>query len=164
MKALTGLAACAAIAAAAPAWAQTAEDLGQLRRLPERFSEAWAQHDAQALAAIMSPDVDFVNVGAIWLHGPAFETYHDRILKGRFRASTNTPLETRVRVIRPDLAIVRWSWTIRGETLADGRIRLRRTVEGFRFTTLPPNAAQTYRLRGRQGSVSLRFDYVVPNG
>ncbi len=29
---------------------------------------------------------------------------------------------------------------------------------------LPPNEAQTYRLRGRRGRTSIRFDYVVPNG
>jgi hypothetical protein len=39
-----------------------------------------------------------------------------------------------------------------------------RTVRGFRFRQLPPNAAQTYRLRGTRGATVLRFDYVVPNG
>jgi hypothetical protein len=57
------------------------------------------------------------------------------------------------------------TWMSRFEgDLADGRIRLRRTVEGYRFTTLPPNAPQTYRLRGRKTLTSIRFDYVVPNG
>ena len=37
-------------------------------------------------------------------------------------------------------------------------------VEGFRFKELPPNAAQTYRERGRRQSTTLRFDYRVPNG
>jgi hypothetical protein len=45
-----------------------------------------------------------------------------------------------------------------------GRLRLPRLVEGFRFTTLPPQAAQTYRERGRRRSTTIRFDYVVPNG
>jgi len=48
--------------------------------------------------------------------------------------------------------------------LRAGRVKVRRTVQGFRFTTLPANAAQTYRLRGRKGTTSIRFDYVVPNG
>jgi hypothetical protein len=42
--------------------------------------------------------------------------------------------------------------------------RLPRTVRGFRFRELPPNAAQTYRLLGRRGATVVRFDYVVPNG
>ena len=45
-----------------------------------------------------------------------------------------------------------------------GRVRLPRKVAGFRFTNLPPDAAQTYRQRGRRGATTIRFDYVVPNG
>jgi hypothetical protein len=45
-----------------------------------------------------------------------------------------------------------------------GHVKLPRAVAGFTFTTLPPNAAQTYRLRGRKGTTTLRFDYRVPNG
>jgi len=45
-----------------------------------------------------------------------------------------------------------------------GRVRLPRKVAGFRFTDLPPDAAQTYRQRGRRGSTTIRFDYRVPNG
>jgi hypothetical protein len=45
-----------------------------------------------------------------------------------------------------------------------GRVRLPRNVAGFRFTSLPPNAAQTYRQRGRRGATTIRFDYRVPNG
>ena len=45
-----------------------------------------------------------------------------------------------------------------------GRVRLPRDVDGFAFTTLPPNAAQTYRERGRRRATTIRFDYRVPNG
>jgi hypothetical protein len=37
-------------------------------------------------------------------------------------------------------------------------------VASFTFTTLAPNAAQTYRERGRKRSKTIRFDYRVPNG
>ena len=40
----------------------------------------------------------------------------------------------------------------------------RRHVRGFHFTQLPPDAAQTYRLRGIDGERTIRFAYVVPNG
>ena len=39
-----------------------------------------------------------------------------------------------------------------------------RSVAGFAFVTLRPDAAQTYRERGRKGSTTIRFDYLVPNG
>jgi hypothetical protein len=45
-----------------------------------------------------------------------------------------------------------------------GRLELPRAVAGFAFTTLPANAAQTYRERGRRRTTTIRFDYRVPNG
>ena len=45
-----------------------------------------------------------------------------------------------------------------------GHVKLPQEVAGFTFTTLPPNAAQTYRERGRRGTTTIRFDYRVPNG
>ena len=61
----------------------------------------------------MADDVDFVNVGGDWLHGRAdFELMHSRLLSGRFNRSTLTPLETRVRFLRPDLAVLHWDWKI----------------------------------------------------
>jgi hypothetical protein len=41
---------------------------------------------------------------------------------------------------------------------------LPRRIGAFRFRSLPPNAAQTYRLRGTRGATIVRFDYVVANG
>ena len=55
----------------------------------------------------MAEDVDFVTVGGAWFHGCAdFEKYHTRLLAGRFRDSTNTPLETIVRFLAPGEAVV----------------------------------------------------------
>ena len=45
-----------------------------------------------------------------------------------------------------------------------GELKLPRQAAGFTFTTLPPNAAQTYRERGRNGTTTIRFDYRVPSG
>src|SRR4051794_25807851 len=56
-------------------------------------------------------------------------------------------------------------WMKRFEAdLAAGEVKLPRNVLGFRFKTLAPNAAQTYNERGRNGSTTVRFNYVVPNG
>jgi hypothetical protein len=41
---------------------------------------------------------------------------------------------------------------------------LPRKEAGFRFTTLPPTAAQTFNERGRKGATTIRFEYRVPNG
>ena len=57
------------------------------------------------------------------------------------------------------------AWMTKYEAGVDaGRSKPPRSVAGFSFTTLRPDAAQTYRERGRKGDVTIRFDYVVPNG
>src|SRR6516225_6100284 len=101
--------------------AQTKPDEEALRGLPRAFSAAWAEHNGHKLAGIMAENIDFVTVRGVWLQGRGnFEKYHSRILSGRFRDATNTPLEIRVRFLRPDEAVVHWSWVIEGEKAADG--------------------------------------------
>jgi hypothetical protein len=48
--------------------------------------------------------------------------------------------------------------------LQHGSEKLPRRVQAFTFTSLPPTAAQTYRLRGVKANTRINFDYVVPNG
>ena len=104
-----------------------AEEERAVRNLPQAFCDAWAKHDGHELAKIMAEDVDFVTVGALWLHGRTnFEKYHTRLLSGRFKDATITTLQTSVRFLRPDLAVVHWSWTIRGDRNIDGTPRPQR--------------------------------------
>jgi uncharacterized protein (TIGR02246 family) len=71
----------------------------------------------------MAEDVDFVTVSATWLSGRAdFEKYHTRLLSGQFKESTGTPLETAVRFIRPDLALLHCSWRHQGDKNVDAGI------------------------------------------
>jgi hypothetical protein len=56
-----------------------------------------------------------------------------------------------------------WMNDFEGDILR-GHLRLPRKVDGFTFKSLPPDAAQTYRERGRRGSTTVDFDYRVPNG
>jgi len=107
------------------AHAQT--DAEAVRKLPQTFCEGWAKHDGHLLAAIMADDVDFVNVGAHWLHGRAdFEKYHSRLLSGRFKEANLTLLETEVRFLQSDMAVVHWSWKIDGDKNFDGTPRQQR--------------------------------------
>jgi hypothetical protein len=45
-----------------------------------------------------------------------------------------------------------------------GRIALPRSVAGFKFTSLPPDAAQMFRERGQRAAMTIWFDYQIPNG
>ena len=106
---------------------QTTQDEAALRALPQAFSAAFNKHDGHALAAIMAEDVDFVTVGLTWLHGrPDFEKYLTRLLDGRFKEITHTVLETHVQFVRPDVAVVRHSWTVEGDKNVDGSARPQR--------------------------------------
>jgi len=112
------------LAAPSAVLAQTKSDEAAIRNVPRAFEDAWNHHDGHALAQVMANDVDFVTVGAMWLHGREdFEKYHTRLLSGRFNESTMTVLQTAVRLLRPDLAIVHWSWNIVADRNADGTAR-----------------------------------------
>jgi Domain of unknown function (DUF4440) len=90
--------------------AQTKNDEDAVRKLPQMFCDAWAKHDGHELGKIMAEDVDFVTVATVYLHSRAdFEKFHVRLLSGRFKDSTITPLETTIRFLHPDMAVVHWS-------------------------------------------------------
>ena len=109
------------LASAPNALGQSKADEDAVRKLPQDFCDAWAKHDGHALAKIMAEDVDFVTVATAYLHTRAdFEKFHVRLLSGRFKDSTLTRIETTSRFLRPDLAVVHWSWKIEGDKNFDG--------------------------------------------
>src|SRR5215470_15249126 len=124
MRSLVGLPILALVLTSLSLDAQTKVDEEGVRKLPQSFCDAWAKHDGHKLAKIMADDVDFVTVATVYLHGRTdFEKFHVRLLSGRFKDSTITPLETTVRFLRPDMAVVHWSWKIEGDKNFDGTSR-----------------------------------------
>jgi uncharacterized protein (TIGR02246 family) len=106
------------------AFAQSKADEEAVRALPQAFCAAWAKHDGHALANIMAGDVDFVTVATTYLHGREdFEKFHVRLLSGRFKDSTITPIDITARFLRPNMSVVHWSWKIEGDKNADGTAR-----------------------------------------
>ena len=102
------------------AHAQSKGDEEAVHNIPQAFAAAWARHDGHQLAKLMADDVDFVTVGAEWIHGkPDYEVYSTRLLTGRFKDSTLAVQDVKFRFLRPDLAIVHWSWTISGDRNED---------------------------------------------
>jgi uncharacterized protein (TIGR02246 family) len=100
--------------------AQSQTDEAAVRNIPQAFAAAWNRHDGQQLANVISEDVDFVDVAGDWLRGRSdFALYHSRLLSVRFRDSTLTPLASSVRFLRPDLAVLHWSWRIDGDRNPD---------------------------------------------
>jgi uncharacterized protein (TIGR02246 family) len=115
------------LTAISAARAQTKADEEAVHNLPQAFVAAFNKHDGHQLTQIMADDIDFVTVGAMWLHGKSdFEKYHTRLLDGRFHGIKTDVLQVAVRFLRPDIAIVHWSWTAVGDKNADGIPRNRR--------------------------------------
>jgi uncharacterized protein (TIGR02246 family) len=105
-------------------FAQSKTDDETVSKLPQKFCDAFNKHDGHALAKIMAEDVDFVTVATTYLHGRAdFETFHVRLLRGRFKDSTVKVLKTNTRFLRSDMAVVHWSWKIEGDKNPDGTPR-----------------------------------------
>jgi uncharacterized protein (TIGR02246 family) len=108
----------------ASASAQSSADEHAIRALPQSFCAAWAKHDGHALASIMADDVDFVTVATTDLHGREdFEKFHVRLLTGRFKDSTITPIDITARFLRPDFGVVHWGWKIEEDKNPDGTAR-----------------------------------------
>jgi uncharacterized protein (TIGR02246 family) len=102
-----------------------ARDAGlQIASLIAGWEEAWNAHDVEALAGLVAPDVEFVNVAGLWLRGgKEFFGWHRMIHGTHLCASTWTTRQYRARALRPDLILVHLEWTISGERSADGTPR-----------------------------------------
>jgi uncharacterized protein (TIGR02246 family) len=104
--------------------AQTKADEVAVRAVPQAFAAGWAKHDGHQVAKIMDENVDFVNVGGDWTRGRAdFELYTTRLLSGRFKDSKLSVLDVSVRFLRPNIAVLHWSWKTEADRSEDGTTR-----------------------------------------
>ena len=75
--------------------------------VPAAFAEAWNRRDAASIAALFDEDAEFVNVVGLWWHDrTAIERAHAYGLAHLFDRSTLTVTTTRVKRLRPDIAVV----------------------------------------------------------
>jgi uncharacterized protein (TIGR02246 family) len=80
-----------------------------------KLVEAWNRHDAHAFAEAFAVDADFTNVfGMVQMGRAGIEAGHAPVFKTMFKDSRLTVTETRVRLIRPDVAAVDVKWTMTG--------------------------------------------------
>ena len=83
--------------------------------LARALETAWNRHDAHALTEPFAEDADFTNVFGMAVRGrAAIEALHAPLFKTMFTDSHLTVLETRIRMIRPDVAAVDVKWTMTG--------------------------------------------------
>jgi uncharacterized protein (TIGR02246 family) len=100
------------------------DDEEAILRIEQMWDDAWNRHDASALAALLSEDVDFVNVtGARFKGRLEFEERMRQTHQGIFRNTARTTLDTSVKFLTPEIAIVHARWEMRGLHNADGTMR-----------------------------------------
>ena len=83
--------------------------------LAAKLAAAWNSYDAQAFGALFAEDAEFTNVFGMMVKGRAgIEALHAPIFKTIFSDSTLTVTETRVGLIRLDVASVDVRWKMTG--------------------------------------------------
>lgn len=85
------------------------------------FVEHWNRHDMEAFAELFSEDAEFVNVVGAWWKGRAeIKEAHVLTHATLFRNSHLGVDEVTVRLLRPDVAVVRAKWNLTGQVSPSG--------------------------------------------
>lgn len=104
-----------ALAVVAPTCLAQDRDVAQIKELQQRQADAWNQHDATAYANLFTEDGEVVNVvGWWWKDRREIETKLKAAFAFVFKDSILTITDTKVRFVKPDVAIAHVTWTMAG--------------------------------------------------
>ena len=112
--------------------AQTNTDEADIQRLLERLGEAWGRGDAEAFGARYRLDGTFTNVnGAFFAGRDEFNRRHADVFRGVFKNTLSVMTIRKLRLVRPDVAVVDVDVRLSGsnlrppgiETEPDGSLR-----------------------------------------
>lgn len=128
-----------AVGLATPGQSRPADDLQAeqgISKVLADFLEAWNKHDAKAFALVFAEDADFTNVAGISAHGRAeVEKFHAPRFATTFKDTHQTITETKMRFIKPDVALVDARWEMTGAKNPQGQdIGLRKGLLTFVMT------------------------------
>ena len=99
-------------------------DEQEIRKIQERWDDAWNRHDVKALSALVAEDVRFVNVAGAVLNGrDEFEKLQTRTHATQFKESVRTVTATDIKFLNADIAVAHVRWGMRGDKNADGTPR-----------------------------------------
>lgn len=105
---------------------KTPQSLSRLD-MPLAWQLAWNNHDAEALAALVAPDVEFVTVAGLWLRGrDDFHAHHRQLHRTQMSTSTWTTVGATLRMLGDGHALQHVEWRIEGDRDPDGSPRLPR--------------------------------------
>ena len=134
-----------------PVNAAPAETVAANRALAAEFEKAWNTHDMRFLDAIVTDDIDWVNVdGGRGRGREAIVGGHARVHgTPKFKDSKLTVRRVEVAALRPDVAVVHVYWGMQGDRDNDGTARPPR--DGV-FTWLTVKDGTSWRIRASHNS------------
>ena len=98
------------------------------RAIAAEWQAAWNAHDMSRMAALLTPDVDFVNVlGSHWKGSAEVERVHAAMHTAQFHESVWENHESQAQLLGPDLGLAHLRWSIRGDFDPDGTPRAPRS-------------------------------------
>jgi uncharacterized protein (TIGR02246 family) len=90
--------------------------------LVDRFVRAWNAHDPKAMGDLFTEEADFVNADGQWSQGrPWIRAQLERFHTTTFKGTTLVETNTRVRMVRDNVAILHFQWELSGEVDAAGQ-------------------------------------------
>ncbi len=117
-----------ALAHTAVALANPADEAA-IRNIEQVWDDGWNKHDPKMMVSVLAEDVDFVNVAGEWFKGrDAFQKHMERAHATIFAQSTRRTIDTDVKFLTPEIAVVHSSARISGDKAADGSPRSPRNV------------------------------------
>jgi uncharacterized protein (TIGR02246 family) len=100
------------------------EDEKSVEGVVAAFADAISKHDARAFSMVFHQDADFTNVWGMHSRGrQAIEEFHKPLFEGdglkvpSFKTAVFKVLDTRIRMVRPDVATVDVTWSQTGAIL-----------------------------------------------
>jgi uncharacterized protein (TIGR02246 family) len=96
--------------------AEYSPDETAVEALSERFVSAWNSHDATRIGALFTENADFVNyVGIWWKNQTDIVNGHEQVLTTFLSKSILRRVESSVRIIDQNTALLRWKWELEGQ-------------------------------------------------
>jgi uncharacterized protein (TIGR02246 family) len=87
----------------------------QVRSLVQQFGDRWNAYDTTALAQLFADDADLVNAFGIAATGrEAIAKFHVALFTAVFKGGRFHGEASRLRMIRPDVAVVDLRWSVTG--------------------------------------------------
>ena len=90
--------------------------------LVDRFVRAWNAHDPTAMGDLFSEEADFVNAEGVWSQGrPWIRAQLERFHTTRFKGTTLVETNTRLRMVKDNVAVMHFQWEMSGAVDAYGK-------------------------------------------